>query len=263
LGKVFFRKWVSYVALCFVIIFFQLTIAKDGIGQVVFNQVWPELGGIEYLNASDNFSCITGWTQIIGVDTTYYSSPFDCASGKGIFTVGHSYADKLNGELVLYNSQTIFDETTIEDYIQFGNSVITVAKQHAVLAGGWDDLNKSVPLSTNPLARPIHNFNTAARNGTDTNSFTWGSGPHSYNSFTECDLGSFGSPNRYLSGVEDGYGDHESARQLFSDQVITNLSIVDYDAAVSILLEEGFEIEQGGQLEVFIDGCNLGQGGIH
>ncbi len=66
-----------------------------------------------------------------------------------------------------------------------------------------------------------------------------------------------------LVGVLAGYHDYETNDDIESVQVLSPTAVVDYDAARSVSLFEGFEVQQGAIFEAFIDGCNDGGGGTH
>ncbi len=69
--------------------------------------------------------------------------------------------------------------------------------------------------------------------------------------------------NLNLSGVETGIADYESSDNIISSQTIATSAQVDYDAANSVSLIAPFNVELGGVLYIFIDGCNNGSGGIN
>lgn len=66
-----------------------------------------------------------------------------------------------------------------------------------------------------------------------------------------------------LTGVQSGVADYESDDFIESVQLIDASSSVDYDSKVSIELQPNFETQLGAVLEVFIDGCNGGAGGVN
>ena len=69
-----------------------------------------------------------------------------------------------------------------------------------------------------------------------------------------------------LNGTENGMGgingdgDYETDGLIVSRQRVTG-GTVDYDSAIQIDLDAGFEVVVGAELDVFIDGCNGGAGG--
>ena len=120
-----------------------------------------------------------------------------------------------------------------------------------------------IPVDPQPTALRIvaRQLNFAARNGNETNSQTWGFSQKQ--NFDLCFEESFGINERVLYEESDGYFDYEAETLIRSNQLITSTSKVDYDSSVEILLENGFEIQQGAEFEAFIDGCNIGAEGIH
>jgi len=59
-----------------------------------------------------------------------------------------------------------------------------------------------------------------------------------------------------LTGPQNADADFESDNQIDSDQVIdAPATMVDYDSAVSIQLQQGFEVKGGVVFHAFIDGC--------
>lgn len=76
------------------------------------------------------------------------------------------------------------------------------------------------------------------------------------------------SPGNYhtaskLTGVQSGPADYESDDFIESIQTIDASAVVDYDSKISIELQPNFETQLGAVLEVFIDGCNGGAGGLN
>ena len=69
--------------------------------------------------------------------------------------------------------------------------------------------------------------------------------------------------NVNLTGVETGIADFESSDNITSTQTIATTAQVDYDAANSVILQHPFNVELGGILYIFIDGCNNGTGGVN
>jgi len=75
-------------------------------------------------------------------------------------------------------------------------------------------------------------------------------------------------PNLILIGSNSGddsdannMADNESSGNITSTQTITTGATIDYDSAISIDLNNDFEVELGATFEAFIDGCNNGGGG--
>jgi len=66
-----------------------------------------------------------------------------------------------------------------------------------------------------------------------------------------------------LTGTENGIADNEASDFIESDQVLTATSMVDYDAKNLVLLKSGFSVDLGGVFMAFIDGCNMGAGGVN
>jgi len=60
---------------------------------------------------------------------------------------------------------------------------------------------------------------------------------------------------------ESGMKDYETKESIISTQIILPGAQIDYDAAESIELLPGFEVQLGAELDAFIDGCNGGAGG--
>lgn len=66
-----------------------------------------------------------------------------------------------------------------------------------------------------------------------------------------------------LTGTDNGVTDNEASDYIESDQVLTATSMVDYDAVNLVLLKSGFRVDVGGVFMAFIDGCNMGAGGVN
>ncbi len=62
------------------------------------------------------------------------------------------------------------------------------------------------------------------------------------------------------SGGQNGNGDYETDGVIESTQII-NSGTVDYDSAECVELNNGFEVVTGAEVDIFIDGCNDGEGG--
>ena len=70
----------------------------------------------------------------------------------------------------------------------------------------------------------------------------------------------YASANK-LTGLADTNADFETNGVIESCQVIGVNAIVDYDSQSEVLLDVGFEVKAGAEIEIFIDGCNNGSGG--
>jgi len=70
----------------------------------------------------------------------------------------------------------------------------------------------------------------------------------------------YASANK-LTGATDTAADFETNGEIESCQVIEANAIVDYDSQSEVTLEIGFETKVGAVIEIFIDGCNNGDGG--
>ncbi len=70
----------------------------------------------------------------------------------------------------------------------------------------------------------------------------------------------YASANK-LTGLADTSADFETNGVIESCQVIGVNAIVDYDSQSEVLLDVGFEVKIGAEIEIFIDGCNNGSGG--
>ena len=66
-----------------------------------------------------------------------------------------------------------------------------------------------------------------------------------------------------IVGIETGIADYETDGVIESTQLIGSAARVDYDSATEINLLPGFETQLGAEFEAFIDGCDLGGGGLN
>ncbi len=64
-----------------------------------------------------------------------------------------------------------------------------------------------------------------------------------------------------LTGQESTIADYETDGIIHSTQTIDSTAIVDYDSALEICLNNGFEVKVGALFEAFINGCDDGGGG--
>ncbi len=71
------------------------------------------------------------------------------------------------------------------------------------------------------------------------------------------------APNHNLSGTESGIYDYETNGIITSTQIIDATARVDYDSAIEINMNVGFEVVLGATFNAFIDGCNSGGGGVN
>ncbi len=70
-------------------------------------------------------------------------------------------------------------------------------------------------------------------------------------------------PSYSLTSTVTGILDYESSGTISSTQIITATAQVDYDSAIEIELNGGFEVVLGAVFNCFIDGCDNGGGGTN
>jgi len=120
------------------------------------------------------------------------------------------------------------------------NWVIKGVEVDGDATGDW--FGNSVSLSTNGLR-----FIAGAPNN---NSYV---GHAKVYEFSGCPL-HYAGANK-LIGTETGIADYETDGAIESIQTINPGAIIDYDSKTSIDLLHGFEVKQGGEIHIFIDGC--------
>lgn len=265
LKKVFFQNWARYVICIYILVTILFCKYNYVNGQLIITNINANATSFGIQNVS-NTSVFLGdyvvWDGIRGLVADLTLAPG--ANAQYIFTT----LKNETGELAIYESVKFNQIAGIIDYVRWGDWALTQVSQHAGLAGLWSDADYLPPIPVEVVidANPytlLRNFNYAARNGFETNVETWGLALQNDPVNRGCLDWSFEGPVRQLEKVIDGYFDFESETPIQTTQVIKDQSLVDYDSKLEILFNPGFEIHKGAQLEAFIDGCDLGKGGLH
>jgi len=243
--------------------------SSQAFSQIIISEVDPNSATVEFKNVGSQplnmipYTFRSGQYGLIGIDRVLVPDEL----------IVYSFPPLKNkndfGEFSIYLTDQYNAANFIDYLIWSDRDTTTQAMMFAVQAGVWDGLDKYLPAV--PFGDPfteqnyvsLAQMNFTARGGHETNSQTWGLAANSYYLDAFCDSLSFGLNDRVLVEESNGHFDYEAESLIQSDQLITSISQVDYDSSVGILLELGFEIEQGAIFEAFIDGCNVGLGGIH
>jgi len=173
-----------------------------------------------------------------------------------------------HNEIALYSDLSIAANFMI-DYIQFRDIASTTLSTTAVNNNVWDSVNDYVDYNNALNIARVFNINKAARGGFDVTLNHWRADNTSIHSLTipnPCPdefINSLPIMNKQISSVESKYADYETDGLILSDQILESVAVVDYDSRTEINLISGFEVKLGAVLSAFIDGCNLGQGGLH
>ena len=263
MGKVFFRKCVSYV----IFVFLFISLFEISSAQLIISEADPNRGFIEFENISDvpldmnNYTFRSNNRGFLGIDRIIMP-------GENISYTWPHFTNSF-GEFSIHNIGQFNADNYVDYVIWSDRDTTTQELTFAVQAGVWDGMTRY--LTPPPIQDPTINLdhttlsqlNFAARNGLETNSLTWGLAENSLHRDALCFDQSFGINERVLYEESNGYFDYEAETLIRSNQLITSTSKVDYDSSAEVILENGFEIQQGAEFEAFIDGCNIGTEGIH
>jgi len=273
LENVIFWKGVRY-AKCFIFIIMYFT-AINLFSQVYFEEI-PFAAGtdsgcaFELYNFSNAPVNLNNYVISNGIDTLHVGNMTIAAKDLLIVRRFDKPLFCQSNELALYSDISIFPSDMV-DYIQFRGIASSNLSSIAVANNLWKDVSDFIPFIINPVSPSISsmiNTNKAARDGTDTTLNHWRPlrGANAIGSLNPCPTNYTNDINQLnfiIDSYETKYADYETNGPIESTQLIRQGARVDYDSSLDITLLGGFEVENGAEFLAFIDGCDLGEGGLH
>ncbi len=236
---------------------------------VIINEINLDSGWVELHNPTNGTINISSWRLC---DRPAYAviSGLNVLSGSttlgpdGFVVLEWSAISASVGELGLYITTPFSSVGNIKDYTQYGGIASPSRATVAVAAGVWTNTSDFIAFP-DTAGNSLENTNLTAFSGIQTAVGDWSEDsptPGVQNDQVICPPSYTAANGNPLTGIESGVADYETDGAIESDQTITTTGKVDYDSGTGIDLLENFEVQLGGELFAFIDGCN-GTGGIN
>jgi len=165
LGKVFFRKWVSYV----IFVFLFMSLFEVSSAQLIISEADPNRGFIEFENISDvpldmnNYTFRSNNRGFLGIDRIIMP-------GENISYTWPHFTNSF-GEFSIHNIGQFNADNYVDYVIWSDRDTTTQELTFAVQAGVWDGMTRYLtpPPVQNHTSNPAHTtlsqLNFAARNG--------------------------------------------------------------------------------------------------